>query len=495
MAANVEEKELESYDFIVVGGGIAGVSCTEYLSSLNIDRTICLISSTDLVKTVCNIRKFARTLEEFEVKEKPLNSLASDCHNVTVVKTTVIGFDHKAHKVLASNNKEYWYKKLCICTGARPNLIVKENEHVLGLRDLQSVEDFQNRLSTARRVVIVGNGGISLELVYELTGCEVIWVIKDDAIGNAYFDKGAAQFFLSSLKQGCSLQEEMSNKNKESCAQNSQDDKMIAEGKSNYGAALGFGWKEELSFRKYSTDEKMQKNVTVEYNSEVRNLFTRERFKILHGDMFREPGWNIYLELQSGKIIGCDFVVSATGVMPNVEAFVASAELNVAEDGGLMVDKHMRTNINNVYAAGDVCNASWEHSDYWMQMRLWTQANQMGAYAAKCMTSDMDGSENFMDFCFEMFAHVTSFFGYKVILLGKYNGQGLGSDYEVLLRCTMGQEYVKVVLHHGKIHGALLIGETDLEETLENLILNQMDVSMFGENLLDPNIDIEDYFD
>lgn len=199
--------------------------------------------------------------------------------------------------------------------------------------------------------------------------------------------------------------------------------------------------------------------------------------------------------MKNGKIYGCDFVVSATGVVPNTEPFVKHAELKVASDGGLMVDKFMRTNITDVYAAGDVCNASWEHAEHWMQMRLWTQATQMGAYAAKCMVSDMENGENFMDFCFELFAHVTSFFGYKVILLGKYNGQGLGTDYEVLLRCTKGQEYAKVVLHRGKIYGALLIGETDLEETLENLILNQMDVSSFGEHLLDPNIDIEDYFD
>lgn len=43
--------------------------------------------------------------------------------------------------------------------------------------------------------------------------------------------------------------------------------------------------------------------------------------------------------------------------------------------------------------------------------------------------------------------------------------------------------------------GAVLIGETDLEETFENLILNQMDLTAYGEELLNPDIDIEDYFD
>lgn len=83
----------------------------------------------------------------------------------------------------------------------------------------------------------------------------------------------------------------------------------------------------------------------------------------------------------------------------------------------------------------------------------------------------------------------------QVVLLGKYNAQGLGSDHELMLRCTRGQEYVKVVMQNGRMMGAVLIGETDLEETFENLILNQMDLSSYGEDLLDPDIDIEDYFD
>ena len=52
---------------------------------------------------------------------------------------------------------------------------------------------------------------------------------------------------------------------------------------------------------------------------------------------------------------------------------------------------------------------------------------------------DPGGEEVTLDFCFELFAHSTKFFGYKVILLGKYNGQDLGNDCEVLLRYTTGK--------------------------------------------------------
>ena len=63
------------------------------------------------------------------------------------------------------------------------------------------------------------------------------------------------------------------------------------------------------------------------------------------------------------------------------------------------------------------------------------------------------------------------------------------------MRVTPGIEYIKVVMRSGKVVGALLIGETDLEETFENLILNRIDVSHLGGQLLNPDHDLEDYFD
>lgn len=69
------------------------------------------------------------------------------------------------------------------------------------------------------------------------------------------------------------------------------------------------------------------------------------------------------------------------------------------------------------------------------------------------------------------------------------------TETEIWVRVTPQQEYIKLVVHRGKIVGALLIGDTDLEEVFENLILNALDVSGIGIGLLNPDIDIADYFD
>ena len=267
------------------------------------------------------------------------------------------------------------------------------------------------------------------------------------------------------------------------------------------GGALGPDWSLNVNLKgKYILGSK--RSVHIEYCSEVKNVFNAEEFRKLDIECSKlndvlctKKEWPQYVMLTNGKTFGTDLIVSATGVSPNIDLNIIDGKIGLSQDGGISVDDNMRTNLQDVYAAGDVCSASWVASPHWFQMRLWTQAYQMGVYAAQCMTQHLKGEEANLDFCFELFAHVTSFFGYKLCLLGTYNAQGLGSDYELLVRYTPGVEYVKVVLQNGKMMGALLLGETDLEETFENLILNGMDLSRFGDDLLDPNIEIDEFFD
>jgi len=87
----------------------------------------------------------------------------------------------------------------------------------------------------------------------------------------------------------------------------------------------------------------------------------------------------------------------------------------------------------------------------------------------------------------------------KAVFLGLFRGQGLDeNEYELHFRTDKENEFVKIVSQENRLQGAILIGETDLEETFENLILNQIDLSHIGNGIieiLDPDVDIEDFFD
>ncbi|XP_066561715.1 pyridine nucleotide-disulfide oxidoreductase domain-containing protein 1 isoform X1 [Amia ocellicauda] len=492
--------------FVIVGGGISGVTCAEQLASQFPSDRILLLTASNLIKAVTNYKQVSKTLEDFDVEEQPCSFLEEKYPNIKVIQSAVKELRTHQQRVLTENGQWFDYEKLCVCAGGRPKLIARDNPNVLGIRDTDSAQEFQKRLCSAQRIAVVGNGGIALELVYEIEGCEVIWAIKDKAIGNTFFDAGAAQFLIPALEALKPERPASCRRTKYTTEDQEKEEKSSAQA-GELGSALGPDWHEGLKLK--GTQEVSHK-VHVEYQCEVKGIYTPEEFlkSQLTALQFPEHNsdklkpqtdtakvWPVYVELSNGRTFGCDFIVSATGVIPNTEPIVQGNNIEIAEDFGIKVDDHMRTSVSGVYAAGDVCTASWEPSALWQQMRLWTQARQMGWYAARCMAADALGEPIELDFCFELFSHITKFFNYKVVLLGKYNAQGLGRDHELMVRCTKGMEYVKLVLRGGRMVGAVLIGDTNLEETFENLILNQMDLSAYGEDLLNPSIDIEDYFD
>ncbi|KAF7266288.1 hypothetical protein GWI33_020320 [Rhynchophorus ferrugineus] len=459
-------------DFVIVGGGISGVSCTETLAFLQPEKIIILLSDSALIKTVTNLYAITKTISQFDVKEQPSDILTQKYQNVTVIHDELTEVDDIHKRVTTKGGKTIHFSYLCLCIGAEPKLISEYSkfpEYIVGIRDTDSVQAFITKLNKCKKVVIVGNGGIASEIVYKIKNAEIDWVIKDKHISATFVDPGAAEFFQDSLHNNISEQGIVSKRMRY------KEDEF-----NKCGAALGPDWYKNLIISGANCE--VNKKVTIHYESEITMVSKTSDLHYLR------------VNLSNGKVISCDLIVSATGVTPRKNFGTISA-LDISEDGGIKVDEYMRTNLNNIYAAGDFCTSSWPWAKHWFPMKLWTQARQMGCYAAKCMSSHMNNEEILQDFCFEIFAHSTKLFGYKVILLGLYNGQKLDGKYEILLRTTPKQEYIKFIIEDNKLQGAVLIGDTDLEEMCENLILNQISLEPYGDDILNPDIDIEDYFD
>ncbi|XP_078039837.1 pyridine nucleotide-disulfide oxidoreductase domain 1 [Augochlora pura] len=468
--------------FLIIGGGIAGISCAEGIGFLSPKESTILITASPFIKAVTNIVPLGKTLMQFNVEEKDSSSVTKENDSLQIIHDIAVKINTVNKYVLTKNGRIITYKKLCLCNGARPKLIAQDNNFILGIRDTESVVQFSQRIKNSRKIVIVGNGGIATEIVHEIDGIEIVWVIKDKHISATFVDPGAAEFFMDKVHKTNTDSNTRASTITKTMRYTISDMKRV-----KGGPALGPNWHNNIEIK--GTALKSAK-VQVEYECEIIKILNDSEKK-----EFDPSGeWPAYVELTNGKIIGCDFIVSATGVIPNsnIEGLEG---LKKGDDGGVLVDWQLETSERDIYAAGDVCSAAWELAKHWFQMRLWTQALQMGRYAAKSMTSALKNEDFLQDFCFELFTHVTTFFGYKVVLLGLYNGQKLNNKYDILLRMTKGNEYIKLILENGKMQGAVLIGNTDLEEMCENLILNQLDISSYGEDLLNPDIDIEDYFD
>eukprot|EP00212_Chloropicon_laureae_P007360 CAMPEP_0197497618 /NCGR_PEP_ID=MMETSP1311-20131121/52479_1 /TAXON_ID=464262 /ORGANISM="Genus nov. species nov., Strain RCC856" /LENGTH=265 /DNA_ID=CAMNT_0043043291 /DNA_START=52 /DNA_END=849 /DNA_ORIENTATION=- len=256
-----------------------------------------------------------------------------------------------------------------------------------------------------------------------------------------------------------------------------------------FSHALGPKWTMQLDPTR--SDGQAQTSVDILYRNKLVDVVEGGKGK---GE--GEGEWPIYAVLSNGEKIGADYVISCIGVAPNT-SWLEGCDFDIAEDGGLRVDETMQTSVPDVYAAGDVCTLSEAITGpQFFQIRLWSQARMTAEFAAHCMVNTKEAE--FLDLGFDLFTHITYFFGRKVILLGLYDGQGLGDEPEddvVLYSRATEDTFARVLLLRGRMQGAVLVGETDLEEVCENLILSGIDLSSYGPELLDPEVELEDYFD
>ncbi|KAG7301681.1 hypothetical protein JYU34_014656 [Plutella xylostella] len=465
--------------YLVVGGGIGGVTCVETLAILHPEEPLVIVTASSLVKNVSNVSFYAKTIVKFDVHETEASSLKKIHPNLDIVYDSLKHIDTVNKVAITDGGVSINYKVMCLCTGGVPRLISDSEKcnRILGIRDTESVVEFQEKLKNGRKMLVVGNGGIASEIIHATGGIQKVWVVRDDYISATFIDPGAAEFFQNTFKQ-----EPLGKGDNPTVLRRhvfSEEDILVSLNKDLKSAALGPDWYRKLENTRSANGTQ---ELEVIYKVEVATV--------------REVNKEYPLEvvLTNGRTIDCDFVISATGVEPAVN-FTSDVIPKKGPDGGLEVNDMQETSVRDVFAAGDVAHAGWPHAPHWFQLRLWTQARQMAGMAAKAMHARVTDTEVLQDFCFELFTHCTTLFGYRVVLLGKYNGQGLGTDYEILLRTTPGMEYIKFVLQNGRLQGAILIGETDLEEMCENLILDQIDLTPFGDDILNPDIDIDDYFD
>ncbi|KAF7258699.1 hypothetical protein EG68_03509 [Paragonimus skrjabini miyazakii] len=577
-------KDDDYFEFVIVGGGIAGVVCAETLCELIRpsrfgggsgtsdcqDARVALVSATSTVKTTINLQRITNMIESFDVAETPGSNWSKTWSGtLTLVQDTVDRLspsDHLIFLKLRGPDCPIRYGRLCLTTGGVPRLITHNNPLVIGLRDTESLVDFQSRLRNTRRLMLVGNGGIATEIAHEVKDCQIVWAIKDTSVSAPFLDPSAAKFLLhareviqSDHKQSGEdddptprgdsdgpmqirrmryvvCDDDQLEEEKAICGTSQKRLTMVlaqdgqSTGNNNslpdvLGSALGPDWACGKDLRGCLDRHFRRRLLKIVYQVRVKRVLSPSEFELLGTTTTTNPfpgdtednldsgPWPVYVELTNGEVYGCDLVISAVGVeasfQPNRSCV---SEANAGElfgtlfhvapataGGGVLVDDQMLTSVEDVYAAGDCAYANWTWAPHWFQMRLWSQARQMGFQAAKSMFGHSQGVPEIpLDFSFELFTHVTYFFGFKVVLLGLYNGQGLdltSSDCYLLLRVTSGKEFVKCVMKSGRMQGALLIGETDLEETLENLILNQLDLTPFENSLLNPDIDLSDYFD
>lgn len=189
-----------------------------------------------------------------------------------------------------------------------------------------------------------------------------------------------------------------------------------------------------------------------------------------------EAGFKTYLDSQAEEILGegktngirlngereikTDAILVSSGIRPNLDLV---RETKIDYDKGIKVDSNLKTNVENIYAAGDVIEKDG------MVLGLWTAANEQGKIAGANMTGE------------ELEYNYPKLFAALQIGDIKLFSAGVINDFDKVYE----QKDEKNGIHHkifakeGKIVGVILFGDLKEMNNVRNAVISKVDVGEY----------------
>ncbi|WOO87268.1 FAD-dependent oxidoreductase [Mollicutes bacterium LVI A0039] len=195
-------------------------------------------------------------------------------------------------------------------------------------------------------------------------------------------------------------------------------------------------------------------------------------FGVLASEVVLDEANNVKgLVLNNGQSLDVEMIVVAAGTRSNT-GFLEGSNIQLGERG-LEFDNFGRTNIADVYGAGDV---SGVHP-------IWPMAVKEGIIAA----NNMVGNDVEMDDFFASKATM-NFFGIPTMSVGSLKAAP-GVEFKVL---DDGHKYKKIAIKDGKIVGAILQHDIDYSGILIQLINRGINIDNLEKDVF--HLDYSDFF-
>jgi len=215
------------------------------------------------------------------------------------------------------------------------------------------------------------------------------------------------------------------------------------------------------------------------------------------------------VKLQSGRIVKCQVVGVAIGVKPNLKLLNG---LPIASDRGILVNAFMQSSQPDLFAAGDVAQVLDRWTGQHQLDVLWPSAINEGRAAGYNMVDIAHGRQP--GFNYEKGSPFNSalLFGTHMTVIGQVSGQiARSGNEESNLDLTQtsylsrgesnvwtapftsnhrsawdnkGQNTLRIVMNHGRLVGAILLGNQHLADPLRHFIERETDLSQYENALL-----------
>lgn len=178
--------------------------------------------------------------------------------------------------------------------------------------------------------------------------------------------------------------------------------------------------------------------------------------------------------LKNGWEIPCDLLVVAAGVKPNLD-FLDGVSIDIGR--GIRVNERQETSLQDVYAAGDVCESYECFTDKVSLTPIWPSAVRQGQVAG----SNMAGGTKKIEGNFA-FKNSMSFCGLATVSFGLPNPPD--NSYTILVE-EDSCNYKKFVLKEGRITGAILQGDIAGAGVVGALIGYKINIMDMDKNIFD----------
>jgi len=216
---------------------------------------------------------------------------------------------------------------------------------------------------------------------------------------------------------------------------------------------------------------------------EKQNVSVHTSTKVTKLEASKDPEDTLVVDLDNGKQIPAHLVVVATGVKSNID-FVDGSGLKT--DQGILVDECMRSNIDDIFAAGDCAQGPDFSTGGWEVHAVQPTAVDHGRIAGLNMagkSAPFKGSLNM---------NVLDTVGLISASFGKWDGVEGGDHAEAI--DTENFRYMRLEFDGDKIVGALSLGRTDQIGVLRGLIQTEVQLGPWKEKLMaDPHLIADAY--
>jgi nitrite reductase (NADH) large subunit len=187
-------------------------------------------------------------------------------------------------------------------------------------------------------------------------------------------------------------------------------------------------------------------------------------------------GFKVYLSSQAEEILGenesdgiklngdrkinTDAILISSGVRPTLDLV---RDTKIEYDKGIKVDNHMKTNLDNVYAAGDVVEIDG------MILGLWTAGNEQG----KVVGGNMTGKEL-------EYNQPKIFTALKIGSINLFSA-GIINDFDKVYEYRDDEQDIhhKIFAKGGKIVGVILFGDLKEMNVLRNAVIANTNVEEY----------------